>query len=132
MYSSPGSSHNKGKGRYWGKCCPVHPEMGGLRMVSKGECIGCRNDKNKRNKNRKRILARARAKYKQALAVRTPSWADTGEIRRKYKEAKEKGMTIDHIIPLRGALVSGLHIGCNLQLLSEKEGNLKGNIYNFE
>lgn len=49
-------------------------------------------------------------------------------IRRFYKNTP-KGMVVDHIIPLQGRLVSGLHVVWNLQYLTPEENMRKGNKY---
>jgi hypothetical protein len=64
---------------------------------------------------------------KRDLKIRTPIWADFDKLIEIYKEAQEKGLTVDHIIPLRGNLVSGLHVHTNLQLLPAKVNSSKGN-----
>jgi 5-methylcytosine-specific restriction endonuclease McrA len=56
----------------------------------------------------------------------TPVWADRVAIREFYLSCPE-GMTIDHIVPLRGKNVSGLHVRQNLQYMSESENNKKHN-----
>lgn len=55
--------------------------------------------------------------------ARVPKWADLGKIKEIYANCP-KGHHVDHIIPLQGALVSGLHIENNLQYLTA-EDNLK-------
>ena len=62
-----------------------------------------------------------------AQASRTPLWADHAEINKIYCEAADKGLEVDHVIPLQGKLVSGLHTHNNLQLLSRTENASKGN-----
>ena len=49
-------------------------------------------------------------------------------IRKFYKECPE-GMVVDHIIPLQGKRVSGLHVIWNLQYLTPAQNMSKGNKY---
>ena len=42
---------------------------------------------------------------------------------------RPKKMTLDHIIPLNGDLVSGLHVPWNFQYLSEKDNVKKNNSF---
>lgn len=60
------------------------------------------------------------------ISQRTPSWANQEEIKLIYSMCP-KGYAVDHIIPLRGRLVSGLHVASNLQYLTAEENMQKGN-----
>lgn len=74
-----------------------------------------------------------KAKYRCDVLNRTPKWLtkqDKIAIRAIYDAAVTKSNEtgevyhVDHIIPLRGKLVSGLHVPSNLQILTAEE-NLK-------
>ena len=67
---------------------------------------------------------------------RTPEWADLDAIRKIYEECavliKLHGPSsyhVDHIIPLLGKTVSGLHVENNLQILTAEDNMKKSNNY---
>lgn len=66
--------------------------------------------------------------YKVDVKERTPPWADLVAIRKFYNDCP-KGFHVDHIIPLKGKLVSGLHVVSNLQYLPAAENLAKSNKY---
>ena len=65
-----------------------------------------------------------------------PDWADREAINDIYLEArrltKETGIQyhVDHIVPLKGEYISGLHVENNLQIITAQENRRKRN--NFE
>lgn len=67
-----------------------------------------------------------------SLKQRTPSWASLPTIKWMYRHAasltKMFGIPhhVDHILPLNGKTVSGLHVAENLQILTAQENLLKG------
>lgn len=64
------------------------------------------------------------------IRMRTPSWANISSIHLFYANCP-KGMHVDHIIPLRGTIVSGLHTLENLQYLSAEDNLAKSNSYSI-
>jgi hypothetical protein len=70
-----------------------------------------------------------------ARMKRVPPWLteeDKAKIRAIYNEARERNMHVDHIIPLQGKIVSGLHVPQNLQLLTPSENASKKNKYEVQ
>jgi len=68
--------------------------------------------------------------------LRTPTWLTTDDfaaIKAIYAEAAEKTRVtgvcwhVDHIVPLLGKNVSGLHVPWNLQIITGSENSRKGN-----
>ena len=73
------------------------------------------------------------ARYIDCRITQTPRWADDAKISAIYQRcariSAETGVIhhVDHIFPLRGKLVSGLHVDANLQILPASENRRKGN-----
>ena len=65
---------------------------------------------------------------KAAQLNRTPSWSDQDAVKQFY-DNRPDGYHVDHIIPMQGKLVSGLHVIGNLQYLTEHDNCTKWNRY---
>jgi 5-methylcytosine-specific restriction endonuclease McrA len=73
------------------------------------------------------VICRARTSARNAAQLqRTPKWVDMAAILAIYK-ACPKDMAVDHIVPLQGKRVSGLHVPWNLQYLTQAENSRKNN-----
>ena len=99
-----------------------------LREIQQG---GLQLKEEERQKN-----SRKAAKRRTKILVQTPPWLtkeQREEIINLYQEAaaltKHTGTQheVDHIVPLRGKNVSGLHVPWNLQILTEQENRQKSN-----
>lgn len=67
-------------------------------------------------------------KYQLNKIHRTPKWADMDAIRAIYRNCPD-GFEVDHIYPLQGKLISGLHIETNLTFATPKENRAKWNYF---
>ena len=73
------------------------------------------------------IMNTHRAKRRAATLKATPAWADLEAIKCVYQEAQYFGYHVDHVIPLQGKNVCGLHVVENLQILSPSINLSKSN-----
>ncbi len=79
-------------------------------------------------RNKKTVLARCRA-YQAAKKKALPKWltkSHRNEMRLRYLNCP-KGCEVDHIIPIRGKTVSGLHVPWNLQTIPVHINRVKSN-----
>jgi hypothetical protein len=69
------------------------------------------------------------------IKIATPAWADLDAIKEFYIKARQltadTGIPheVDHIVPIKGKLVSGLHVPANLQVITEFENISKNNSF---
>jgi 5-methylcytosine-specific restriction endonuclease McrA len=100
---------------------------------SKAESIKA-GAKSYRKANREKVRA-WNGTRRAALRNACPAWADKKAIAAKYREAIAMEMTtgiahhVDHIIPLAGAMVCGLHVVENLAVIPAGDNLRKGMKY---
>lgn len=81
-----------------------------------------------------KVSAKAAA-YVGAKLQATPAWADLSKIASFYEKAaelaKKTGIDyhVDHVVPLRGKVVCGLHCESNLKIITASENRSKSNRY---
>lgn len=98
----------------------------------------CReNDEDYRRRNLHKDAAKT-AKRKASKRRRTPPWLTErhfAEINKFYESARDLQQQtgikhhVDHIVPLNGELVSGLHVPWNLRVIPAKDNLLKSNTW---
>ena len=80
----------------------------------------------------------ALARYRSNKLQRTPSWlteddhfiiAEIYDLCQQRTKCTGVPHEVDHIIPLQGELVSGLHVPDNLQVLTAYDNHVKSNSY---
>lgn len=117
----------------------------GLHSYAGNQCPTCKRERETSPSYREEKMLRARAwrKLNPKLASynkklrriakmqRTPKWLTKEEkqaIKQFYLNCPD-GFHVDHIIPLRGEEISGLHVLTNLQYMDGTENRIKGNRY---
>ena len=93
--------------------------------VKQSKKVATLKKKDKYQEMKNAVLAKYRASKLQA----TPLWFEKDQIKIIYQKAKQWGFEVDHIVPLKGATVCGLHCWANLQLLDPMLNVTKGNRY---
>ena len=88
-----------------------------------------------KNKDKKSVY---RANSRAAKLNRTPSWVTKEDLKetkdiyrmaRRRQEVESIEYHVDHIIPLQGKSISGLHVPSNLQILTARDNRGKGNTH---
>jgi hypothetical protein len=96
-------------------------------------CKSCSKEYAKNNIGNIRLTKK---KYKNSILYNTPKWLTEAmlfEITCMYREAQRLSRVtgeqydVDHIVPLRGKTVCGLHVPWNLQILKHTENMKKSN-----
>ena len=86
-----------------------------------------RRTKTFRGTDRGKSCLRAASAERAALKRSSAKISDDVKARREFEAACPVGFHIDHIIPMKGENVCGLHVLANLQYLPAKENRAKSN-----
>jgi hypothetical protein len=111
-------------------------EISLLRKLKRSDPLVKQGDNSRRNLHRKLKpeLANANKAERKARKLQaTPSFINREKVKELYKLAKELTIKtgvehqVDHIVPLRSDIVSGLHWEANLRVITKEENLRKGN-----
>jgi hypothetical protein len=136
---------------YSEKYAQIHNESTKLwRQKNQAHCNQTQRDWNVKNREKRNLLSKEwrkrnpelmatlKAKRRADILCRTPKWLTKNEmwmIEETYRLANLRTLMtgidwhVDHVIPLRGKFVSGLHTPYNLQVIPAFENLKKGNLY---
>jgi hypothetical protein len=113
--------------------------LAALPRPSRKELRAAAAELERRRKETRAAIVRFHAARQRVLRLkRTPPWANQEAILEFYKLARALSTStgiphhVDHIIPLQGKLVSGLHVEGNLQVLPWRDNILKRNTFEVE
>ena len=113
--------------KYCSHPCSIKHRTSGKPWASPSEVIKTYYNKHRAKRLHDAALRRAEKKRK------TPAWANLKKIERIYQlsawasKFTDEPLEVDHIIPLKGDLISGLHVEHNLQIISKSENRAKNN-----
>lgn len=83
-------------------------------------------------RNNKGAVCEIRARRRASEVMATPKWSSRTDLRKIYDVAakmRQDGLDVhvDHIVPLQGVTVCGLHVHWNLQIIRADQNRSKGN-----
>ena len=126
----------KYKDGLFSRCDLCRKQYNSDRYKANKEAFKARNNKYRRANQAKYNFIEG--KRRASTLQRTPNWltkADYAKIEEFYVQSRELTETtgikyeVDHIIPLQGKNVSGLHVPENLQIITKSENCIKSNSY---
>jgi hypothetical protein len=108
----------------------AHAKAWGNRNLDK--VMASQNRRNRENPARRNLWT---SNYRQAKDDRMPAWLNSGQLAEMEgvytycSVLRNAGLDyhVDHVVPLRGKIVSGLHVPWNLQVISGADNVRKGN-----
>lgn len=115
------------KTRVWQEANPEIVKKTKAKWASNNKDYGIQYKREYRQKYPERINAYTAARRRK-VRCNQPPWASRKDLVAFYENCPQ-GYHVDHIIPLRGKLVSGLHVVTNLQYLPAIENLRKHNKY---
>ena len=129
----------RNKARYELKKEAIRQQVKEYRATNRDRVLIARREYSKKyyikNKPQRNAIGR---QYQANKIKRTPKWLSKEqkvEVQKFYEEAHRltaslgRRYVVDHIVPLQGRTVSGLHVPWNLQILTKEDNSSKSNIF---